>query len=106
MSCVSQETMGNLHDGKPAVKTPCMGRNAFSHHLLTTTPVRRRRLDAPYRLLVTIPVTVHESRVTSVQKRMEPRRSLLGASVDVTDARKGIREDLVFLKVPLYLRFP
>jgi len=31
--------------------------------------------------------TVHESRVTSVQKRMEPRRSLLGASVDVTDAR-------------------
>ena len=32
-------------------------------------------------------VTVHESRVTSVQKRMEPRRSLLGASVDVTDAR-------------------
>ena len=28
------------------------------------------------------------------------------ASVDVTDARKGIREDLVFLKVPLYLRFP
>ena len=30
-------------------------------------------------------VTVHESRVTSVQKRMEPRRSLLGASVDVTD---------------------
>src|SRR5271166_1251081 len=25
--------------------------------------------------------------VTSVQKRMEPRRSLLGASVDVTDAR-------------------
>ena len=33
------------------------------------------------------PVTVHESRVTSVQKRMEPRRSLLGASVDVTDAR-------------------
>ena len=34
------------------------------------------------------PVTVHESRVTSVQKRMEPRRSLLGASVDQTDARK------------------
>src|SRR5271166_3753005 len=34
-------------------------------------------------------VTVHESRVTSVQKRMEPRRSLLGASVDVTDARKA-----------------
>jgi hypothetical protein len=32
-------------------------------------------------------VTVHESRVTSVQKRMEPRRSLLGASVDQTDAR-------------------
>ena len=32
-------------------------------------------------------LTVHESRVTSVQKRMEPRRSLLGASVDVTDAR-------------------
>ena len=26
--------------------------------------------------------------MTSVQKRMEPRRSLLGASVDVTDARK------------------
>ena len=37
-------------------------------------------------------VTVHESRVTSVQKRMEPRRSLLGASVDVTDAR-NIRRD-------------
>jgi len=33
-------------------------------------------------------VTVHESRVTSVQKRMEPRRSLLGASVDVTEARR------------------
>ena len=32
-------------------------------------------------------LTVHESRVTSVQKRMEPRRSLLGASVDVTGAR-------------------
>ena len=32
------------------------------------------------------PVTVHESMVTSVHKRMEPRRSLLGASVDVTDA--------------------
>ena len=32
-------------------------------------------------------VTVHESRMTSVQKRMEPRRSLLGASVDHTDAR-------------------
>ena len=36
-------------------------------------------------------VTVHESRVTSVQKRMEPRRSLLGASVDVTDARRRVR---------------
>ena len=35
------------------------------------------------------PVTVHESMVTSVQKRMEPRRSLLGASVDVTEARKA-----------------
>ena len=34
-------------------------------------------------------ITVHESRVTSVQKRMEPRRSLLGASVDVTDARNA-----------------
>ncbi len=33
--------------------------------------------------------TVHESRVTSVQKRMEPRRYLPGASVDVTDARYG-----------------
>ena len=32
-------------------------------------------------------VTVHESMMTSVQKRMEPRRSLLGASVVVTDAR-------------------
>jgi len=35
-------------------------------------------------------ITVHESRVTSVQKRMEPRRSLLGASVDVTDARNAL----------------
>jgi len=33
------------------------------------------------------PVTVHESMVTSVHNRMEPRRSLLGASVDQTDAR-------------------
>ena len=33
--------------------------------------------------------TVHESRVTSVQKRMEPRRSLLGASVDQTEARNS-----------------
>ena len=33
------------------------------------------------------PVTVHESMVTSVHKRMEPRRSPLGASVDVTEAR-------------------
>ena len=41
-----------------------------------------------YRLFLgSYSVTVHESRVTSVQKRMEPRRSLLGASVDVTDAR-------------------
>ncbi len=32
-------------------------------------------------------VTVHESRVTSVQRRMEPRRSLLGTSVDPTEAR-------------------
>ena len=32
-------------------------------------------------------LTVHESRVTSVQKRMEPRRSLLGASVDHTEAQ-------------------
>ena len=32
-------------------------------------------------------VTVHESMVTSVQKRMGPRRSLLGASVDPTEAR-------------------
>ena len=32
-------------------------------------------------------LTVHESRVTSVQKRMEPRRSLLGALVDVTELR-------------------
>ena len=32
-------------------------------------------------------ITVHESRVTSVHKRMEPRRSLLGASVDQTEAR-------------------
>jgi hypothetical protein len=35
------------------------------------------------------PVTVHESMVTSVHKRMEPRRSLLGASVDVTEASKA-----------------
>ena len=33
--------------------------------------------------------TVHESMVTSVQKRMEPRRSLLGASVDVTEVRNA-----------------
>ena len=32
------------------------------------------------------PVTVHESMVTSVHRRMEPRRSLLGASVDQTEA--------------------
>jgi hypothetical protein len=34
-------------------------------------------------------VTVHESRVTSVQKRMEPRRYLPGASVDHTEARRS-----------------
>ena len=34
--------------------------------------------------------TVHESMVTSVQKRMEPRRSLLGASVDQSDARNKL----------------
>ncbi len=27
--------------------------------------------------------------MTGVQKRMEPRRSLLGASVDVTEARRA-----------------
>ena len=36
------------------------------------------------------PVTVHESRVTSVQNRMEPRRSLLGASVDHTEVRNSL----------------
>jgi hypothetical protein len=35
---------------------------------------------------LSVDVTVHESMVTSVYKRMEPRRSLLGASVDQTDA--------------------
>ncbi len=43
--------------------------------------VRRREPD-----VITDLVTVHESMVTSVQNRMEPRKSLLGASVDVTDA--------------------
>jgi hypothetical protein len=37
------------------------------------------------------PVTVHESMVTSAQKRMEPRRYFSGASVDVTDARSPER---------------
>ena len=61
---------------------------------LGSSPLRTRhygstRLNPAYhgpRLLPKM-VTVHESRVTSVQKRMEPRRSLLGASVDVTEAR-------------------
>ena len=46
-------------------------------------------------------VTVHESRVTSVQKRMEPRRSLLGASVDRTDANVRLSHLIKERRLPL-----
>jgi hypothetical protein len=36
-------------------------------------------------------VTAHESRTTSAQMGIEPRRYFLGASVDPTEARCGVR---------------
>ncbi len=70
----------------PAVKTLCMSRNGFSHHPPPTT-VRRRRLDAPYRLLVTdywLPAT---GRYSSWPFHLEQVRA--AAVVIAAEARDG-----------------
>ena len=90
----SDSLLGSV--GEHLFEFPCGGRESPIAKLADASPFRWPSEDAPWLAVQEQPpsdaglimhVTAHGSRVTSVQKRMEPRRSLLGASVDPTEAR-------------------